>query len=79
MFFKKRNTNDPEVKDFLAQPDKASQADEVSAAPINDVSINTEIEAKIALYEEVLRGTEYPKERELIIKYIKSMKEKSQG
>lgn len=86
MFFRNKNSNAREAKAFQAQLDNANQAAEIDAAPIKDVNINAETEArisdaeaKIALYEEVLRGTEYPEERDMLIKYMKSLKAELKG
>lgn len=79
MFFKKNKPNDREVKAFLAQLDDANPVDVVGTSPVQVLNINAETEAKIALYEEVLRGTEYPEERDMIVKYIKSLKAELKG
>ena len=65
--------------DLQAQSNEASMEDNIGTEMIAVDSAQSEIEAKIALYEDVLQGTEYPEERAMIIKYIKSLKAELKG
>lgn len=79
MFFRKKRSNSLDSKDLQDQSNEASMEDNIGTEKIVVDSAQSGIEAKIALYEEVLRGTEYPEERDMIIKYIRSLKAELKG